>query len=48
MDSDNDLPPHNYTIFGQVKDGQDVVHKIATAPRDANDRPNDPITITEN
>jgi cyclophilin family peptidyl-prolyl cis-trans isomerase len=45
MDADTPLPPHDYTIFGQVKDGQDVVHKIATAPRGDNDRPNDPVTI---
>jgi cyclophilin family peptidyl-prolyl cis-trans isomerase len=47
------LPASNYTIFGNVTDGQDVVHKIATAPRGDNDRPNDPVkinsvTITEN
>ncbi len=29
----------NYTIFGQVFEGLDVVDAIATAPRDANDRP---------
>jgi cyclophilin family peptidyl-prolyl cis-trans isomerase len=45
MDADTPLPPHDYTIFGQVKDGQDTVHKIATTPRDANDRPNEPVTI---
>jgi cyclophilin family peptidyl-prolyl cis-trans isomerase len=45
MDADNQLPPRDYTIFGQVKQGQEVVHKIATTPRDRRDRPNEPITI---
>ncbi len=34
-----------HTIFGQVTDGQDVVHKIATVPRDANDKPKTPVKI---
>ena len=29
----------NYTVFGEVLKGLDVVDKIATMPRDANDRP---------
>lgn len=29
----------NYTVFGQVESGFDVLRKIAAAPRDANDRP---------
>ena len=32
-----------YTIFGQVVDGQDVVGKIANVPRDANDKPRTPV-----
>lgn len=28
-----------YTVFGEVTEGMDVVSKIANAPRDANDRP---------
>jgi cyclophilin family peptidyl-prolyl cis-trans isomerase len=28
-----------YTIFGQVVEGQDVVSKIARAPKDSNDKP---------
>jgi cyclophilin family peptidyl-prolyl cis-trans isomerase len=39
------LKPANYTLFGQVKEGQDVVHAIATADRDENDRPKEEIHI---
>jgi len=38
MHGDYQLPP-NYTIFGRVTDGQDVVNAIATAQTDRNDRP---------
>jgi len=38
MHADYPLPP-NYTIFGRVTDGQDVVDAIASAPTDRNDRP---------
>jgi cyclophilin family peptidyl-prolyl cis-trans isomerase len=38
MHADYSLPP-NYTIFGRVTEGQDVVDKIASTPRDPNDRP---------
>ena len=31
--------PHKYTIFGKVISGQDVVDKIGSLERDANDRP---------
>jgi len=34
-----------YTVFGQVVNGQDVVHKIATVPRDSNDKPRKAIRI---
>ena len=44
MHADFALPP-NYTIFGQATSGQDVVDAIATAPRGANDRPNEPTQI---
>jgi hypothetical protein len=33
----------DYTIFGQVVDGQDVVGKIANVPRDGNDKPRTPV-----
>jgi cyclophilin family peptidyl-prolyl cis-trans isomerase len=44
-DAPNGLDPGKYTIFGQVKDGIDVVKAIANAPRDENDRPNEPVKM---
>jgi cyclophilin family peptidyl-prolyl cis-trans isomerase len=38
--------PKNYTIFGQVTRGMDVVDKIVNAPRNARDLPNDPVAMT--
>ena len=37
--------PHNYTIFGHVVSGQDVVDKIAIVATDDNDKPLIPVTI---
>lgn len=34
-----------HAVFGEVREGQDVVHAIANAPRDARDRPRDEIRI---
>jgi cyclophilin family peptidyl-prolyl cis-trans isomerase len=34
-----------YTIFGQVVEGQDVVGKIASVPRDSNDKPRTPVKL---
>ena len=34
-----------HTIFGQVVDGQDVVHKIATVPTGPGDKPSTPVKI---
>lgn len=36
----------NYTVFGEVVSGQDVADAIANVPRDENDKPNEPVTIT--
>ena len=44
MHADYGLPP-NYTIFGKVTAGEDVLDKIATAPTGAQDRPTQPETI---
>jgi cyclophilin family peptidyl-prolyl cis-trans isomerase len=37
--------PKNYTIFGQVTRGMDVVDAIASAPRNAKDLPDEPVAI---
>jgi len=37
--------PNQYTIFGEVTDGLDVVDAIASAPTGSQDRPHDPVTI---
>ena len=38
MHQDYPLPP-DYTIFGKLTDGEDVLEKIATTPTGAQDRP---------
>src|SRR4051794_18453274 len=45
MDAANPLPAKSYTIFGQLKEGQDVVHAIATVDRDPRDKPTTPVTL---
>jgi peptidyl-prolyl cis-trans isomerase A (cyclophilin A) len=37
--------PHNYTIFGKVTSGQDVVNAIGALPVDANNKPLNPPVI---
>lgn len=36
---------NQYTVFGKVKEGMEVVDKIVAAPRDSNDNPNERIEI---
>ena len=38
--------PKNYTLFGQVTKGMDVVDAIVSAPRNARDLPDNPVAIT--
>jgi cyclophilin family peptidyl-prolyl cis-trans isomerase len=38
--------PKNYTIFGQVTKGLDIVDQIANAPRNSRDLPNAPVAMT--
>ena len=38
--------PKNYTVFGQVTRGLDVVDVIAAAPTGAQDRPLEPVAMT--
>ena len=38
--------PKNYTLFGQVTKGLDVVDAIAAAPRNAKDLPDDTVAMT--
>jgi cyclophilin family peptidyl-prolyl cis-trans isomerase len=44
MHADYPLPP-NYTIFGKLTAGEDVVDAIATAATGAQDRPKEPVSI---
>ncbi len=44
MHADYPLPP-NYTIFGKLSAGEEVVDAIADAPTGAQDRPVTPISI---
>ena len=38
--------PKNYTIFGQVTKGLDIVDQIVNAPRNARDLPDSPVAMT--
>ncbi len=44
MHADSPLPP-DYTIFGQLIDGEAALDAIATARTDSQDRPHQPVTI---
>lgn len=46
MHKDTPLP-HNYTIFGRVTSGMDVVDAIAASKTDATDRPTESIAMTK-
>jgi cyclophilin family peptidyl-prolyl cis-trans isomerase len=45
MHADYPLPP-NYTIFGKLTSGEDVLDAIAMAPKGAQDRPKEPVKMT--
>ncbi len=38
--------PKNYTLFGQVTKGMEVVDQIVGAPRDSKDFPDSPVAMT--
>ena len=42
---DSNFLDGQYSAFGEVISGMDIADKIATAPRGANDRPNQPVHI---
>jgi cyclophilin family peptidyl-prolyl cis-trans isomerase len=46
MHIDYPLPP-NYTIFGRVIEGQEVVDAIASTPTDASDKPRSAVTMEQ-
>ena len=45
MHADYPLPP-NYTVFGKLTSGEDVLDSIAAAPVGAQDRPAEPVSMT--
>ncbi len=45
--ADSGFLDKQYTVFGQVTKGMDIADKIVAAPRNAQDRPNDPTAITK-
>lgn len=46
MHIDYPLPP-NYTIFGRVIEGQEVVDAIASTPTDSSDKPRSAVTMEQ-
>ena len=47
MHADSPHLDNQYTAFGTITSGLDVVDKIATAPKDYNDRPKNPVKINK-
>ena len=48
MHDDSPFLDNQYTVFGKVTSGIEVVDKIVNQPRDSNDRPkNNPAKITK-
>jgi cyclophilin family peptidyl-prolyl cis-trans isomerase len=45
--ADSPFLDRQYSVFGQVTQGMEVADAIVKAPKGANDRPNDPVTITK-
>lgn len=43
--ADSGFLDNKYTVFGEVLSGMEVADAIVSAPRGANDRPNDPVAI---
>jgi len=46
MHADYPLPP-NYTIFGKLTEGEEVVDTIANSPKGPQDRPTNPVKMTK-
>lgn len=44
--SDSRFLDNNYSVFGEVISGMEVADEIVSAPRNAQDQPNDPVEIT--
>jgi cyclophilin family peptidyl-prolyl cis-trans isomerase len=45
--ADSNFLDNQYTVFGEVTKGMDVADTIVSAPKGANDRPNNPVAITK-
>jgi cyclophilin family peptidyl-prolyl cis-trans isomerase len=45
--SDSPFLDRQYSVFGEVTRGMEVADKIVSAPKGANDRPNNPVSISK-